>query len=112
MSIYFEGLRQPQSVLDNISIDWYELQGITKRTDPPKKTKVATGCPLCDKIWSSKEEYKDFVGDEWEECNAIVMENGKPYLYIPIEGDFYYSDTYMQINFCPKCGRKLIMESI
>ena len=74
------------------------------------EAKVTTGCPLCEKIWNSKEEYQNFVGDHWEEKNTIVMEYGKPYLYIPIEMDDYYSDTYMQINYCPKCGRRLTPE--
>jgi hypothetical protein len=92
---------------EDITFDTETFNEIIK---PFARKRVATGCPLCDEIWSSKEAYKDFVGDEWEEYNAIVMEDGKPYLYIPIEGDFYYSDTYMQINYCPKCGRELMRE--
>ena len=111
MSIDARGLRAKSGVLDQISIDWSDLQMGLEHTVPPKKTAVVTGCPLCDKIWNNKEEYKDFVGDEWEESIAIVLENDKPYLYIPIEGDFYYSDTYMQINFCPKCGKRLVTDA-
>ena len=64
-------------------------------------------CEFCKKIWSSQKEYKESVGNHWEENNAIVMEDGVHRLYIPIEMDFYYSGTYMTLNFCPKCGRKL-----
>lgn len=63
-------------------------------------------CKLCETIWSSKECYTNQFSHHWDEEKAIVMEDGKPYLYIPCE-DFYYSDTVMQINYCPKCGRKL-----
>lgn len=68
---------------------------------------MINNCDFCNKIWASKEDYIKSVGNHWEEYNTIVMEDGEPYLYIPIEMDFYYSDTYLQINHCPKCGRKL-----
>lgn len=64
-------------------------------------------CELCKKIWSSQEEYcKQFVY-HYDETYALVMEDEKPYLYVPCE-DWYYSDIVMQVNYCPKCGRKLI----
>ena len=78
-----------------------------KHTEPPKKVAVATGCPLCDVIWISKEAYEYIM--DWPEKIAIVMEDEKPWLYIPCE-DVYYSDTKLQINFCPKCGRRLTEE--
>lgn len=80
-------------------------QEILKHIEPPKKVKVATGCPLCDKIWSSKETYE--YSTDWPDKIAIVMEDEKPWLYIPCE-DSYYSDTKLQINWCPKCGRELL----
>lgn len=65
-------------------------------------------CELCKKIWSSQEEYcKQFAHHHYDETYALVMEDGKPYLYVPCE-DWYYSDVVMQVNYCPKCGRKLI----
>lgn len=85
-----------------IAIDPQEL---LKQIKPPKKVVVATGCPLCDTIWSSKETYEYEM--DWPEKIAIVMEDEKPWLYVPCE-DCYYSDTKLQINFCPKCGRKLV----
>lgn len=84
-------------------------QELFKQIKPPKKVAVATGCPLCDEIWSSTEAYQNFCEHSYREKNVIVMENGKPWLYIPCEDD-YYSDTRMQINYCPKCSRKLVEE--
>ena len=50
-------------------------------------------CELCKKIWSSQEEYcKQFAHHHYDETYALVMEDGKPYLYVPCE-DWYYSDT-------------------
>lgn len=67
-------------------------------------------CEFCKKIWNNKEEYKNQFEYPWDECVAIVIDkdyDNKPSLYIPVD-DYYYSDTYLQINYCPKCGRKLI----
>lgn len=63
-------------------------------------------CDFCKNIWNSQEEYKNSFEYPWDETNAIVMKNRSPYLYISIE-DSYYSDTYIKIDYCPKCGRKL-----
>lgn len=106
MSEYVRGHRAKMMLYDNdVTFDTETLNEIIK---PFMKKRVATGCLLCDKIWSSKEAYQDFVGDHWEEKIVIAMEDDEPYLYVPIEMDDYYSDTVMQINYCPKCGRKLI----
>lgn len=67
------------------------------------------GCKFCEKIWNSQEEYKNQFDDRWDERNSIVMKNGEPYLYVPCEQDSFYSDVVMQINYCPKCGRKVNM---
>lgn len=64
-------------------------------------------CELCKKIWSSQEEYQRQFRYHYDETYALVMEDGEPYLYVPCE-DWYYSDIVMQVNYCPKCGRKLI----
>lgn len=66
-------------------------------------------CDFCKKIWSSKEEYTKEFEYSFDENIAIVLDerSNKPSLYIPIE-DCYYSDTYLQIDYCPKCGRKLM----
>lgn len=73
------------------------------------------GCDFCKKIWNSvkeyKEDYKERFKDmkyesEYYEEDAIVIFNGKPYLYITCE-DHYYNDINRQINYCPICGRKL-----
>ena len=66
-------------------------------------------CDFCKKIWSSKEEYEKHFMYSYEEDVAIVLDDeygNKPSLYIPVE-DCYYSDTYLTIDYCPKCGRKL-----
>lgn len=89
---------------DDITIDTEVLNEVLK---PFINKRVATGCPLCDEIWSSKEAYEYAM--DWPDKIAIVMENGKPWLYVPCE-DSYYSDTRLQINYCPKCSRKLVEE--
>lgn len=66
------------------------------------------GCKFCEKIWNSQEEYKNQFEYYWDERNSIVMKDGEPYLYVPCE-DYFYSDVVMQINYCPKCGRKVNM---
>lgn len=66
-------------------------------------------CEFCKKIWNSKEEYTKQFTYPYDENVAIVLDEehcGKPSLYIPIE-DYYYSGVYLQMNYCPKCGRKL-----
>lgn len=100
----YVGKRAEMGVLDDAC-----PQELLEHIEPPKKTKVTTGCPLCDKIWSSMEAYKQDIGSRWDEPQAIIMQDDEPWLYIPID-DCYYSNTYMQINFCPKCGRKLVEE--
>ena len=73
--------------------------------EEPKK------CKLCSQVWPSKEAYVNTIGDHWEEECSIVIDDDKPWLYVPVEMDFYYSDTYLQIDYCPKCGRKLTEEN-
>ena len=66
-------------------------------------------CDFCKKIWNSKEEYATQFTHPYDENVAIVLDKwygDKPSLYVPIE-DWFYSDTYLQIDYCPKCGRKL-----
>lgn len=92
---------------ERASVDFLNLKELLERSDPSITVKLITGCPLCDKIWSSKEVYE--YETDWCERIAIVIEDGKPWLYVPCE-DVYYSDTKLQINFCPKCGRRLVEE--
>jgi hypothetical protein len=63
-------------------------------------------CELCSKIWSSTKEYEKTLHYPWDEDPAIVIKDGKPYLYAPCE-DSYYSKHVTETNYCPKCGRKL-----
>ena len=93
----------------NTIIGHMYIQDLIELSEPPKKVKVATGCPLCDEIWSSKEAYQNFCEYSSRERIVIVMEDGKPWLYIPCADEFY-SDTRLQINYCPKCRRKLVEE--
>ena len=64
------------------------------------------GCDLCKKIWNNVNEYKNQFKNSWYEEISIVMKDDSPWLYIPVD-DSYYSGTYMPVNFCPKCGRKI-----
>ena len=67
-------------------------------------------CKLCEKIWKSKDEYRESERYPWDERIVITMKEGQPWLYVPC-GDTWYSDTVLQINYCPYCGRKLTEES-
>ena len=64
-------------------------------------------CNFCKKIWETKREYQDQFKYRTEENIAIVKDNGDIGLYVPID-DWYYSDVIMTINYCPKCGKRLI----
>ena len=92
---------------ERASVNFLNLKELLERSDPPMTVKLTTGCPLCDKVWSSKEAYEYSM--DWADRCAIVMENGKCWLYVPCR-DVYYSDNVMQINYCPKCGRELVTE--
>ena len=64
-------------------------------------------CDFCKKIWSSKEEYEKQITFPYGEDTAIILDDergNKRTLYIPM---YYYSATYLPIDYCPKCGRKL-----
>lgn len=89
----------------NTVVVYPNVQELFEHIKPSKKVKVATGCPLCDEIWSSKEAYQESVGDPFYENIVIIMQNDEPHLYIP-----GFSVLYMQINYCPKCGRRLVEE--
>ena len=69
-------------------------------------------CELCKKIWDSIDAYQGNFMHDWDEKIGIVTQWDKPWLYVPCEGDWYYSDAVMQINYCPQCGRKLIEDEI
>lgn len=62
------------------------------------------GCDLCKKIWDNVDEYLAEHG--LGKKPAIVMEDGEPWLYLLIDG-WYYNGKYLQLNFCPKCGRQI-----
>ena len=66
-------------------------------------------CEFCEKIWDSVSEYKKNFSYNYEERDAIVMYSGRPGLYVSCD-DYYYSRVVMDVNYCPKCGRKLIEE--
>jgi hypothetical protein len=84
------------------------IQELLEHIEPPKKVAVATGCPLCEKIWSSAMAYENLGLDKV----AIVMNYGEPWLFVPsVPGDNpWHQKTVMRVNYCPKCGRRLIEE--
>ena len=79
--------------------------------DETNTSMTDTSCEFCKKIWDNLNIYQAQFSHEWEERNAIVMQGYEPYLYVPCEDDPFYSDIVMQIDYCPKCGRKLIKDS-
>jgi hypothetical protein len=99
----YVGKRAETGVLDDVM-----PQELFEHIEPPKKVKVATGCPLCDVIWSSAMAYENQYFDKV----AIVMNYDEPWLYVPsVSGDDpWHSKTVMRVKFCPKCGRKLVEE--
>ena len=64
------------------------------------------GCDLCEKIWDNIDEYQGQFRYLSDEKIGIVMKDRNPWLYIPVDPP-HYSDVYVQINFCPKCGRRV-----
>lgn len=64
------------------------------------------GCDLCEKIWDNIDEYQGQFRYLSDEKIGIVMKDRNPWLYIPVDPP-HYSDAYVQINFCPKCGRQV-----
>lgn len=64
-------------------------------------------CDFCKKIWASEDEYRhQFPRPENEETAIMLDYNNKPTLYIPI-WCWHYPGTYLKIDYCPYCGRKL-----
>ena len=62
-------------------------------------------CSLCDdsKIVTSQQLR---ATPHWERNRCIVENsNGSHELYYPCDDYFY--DFYMDLNYCPECGRKL-----
>ena len=66
-------------------------------------------CEFCKKIYPSKEEYKELFESHWDEEKVIVKDGDEYWIYIPMD-DYFYSGNYLQINYCPQCGRKLTEE--
>ena len=61
-------------------------------------------CNLCNNI-KKIEQYEEV--DSWDRKNTIVQKKDKTFgLWIECD-DYYYSGVAMEINYCPKCGRKL-----
>ena len=55
------------------------------------------------------EEYKKLFKSHWDEEQVIVKKGDEYWVYIPMD-DYFYSGNYLQINYCPECGRKLTEE--
>ncbi len=117
MSTYVRGLRAKTSVLDDISIDWSDLQGVPERTETPKKVKVATGCPYCDLDNYSEHdpsEYDDYQHNAYYMVakapwtSLMMTHNSKTGKYgLVANGDY---SPGVNIEFCPFCSRKLVEE--
>ena len=88
---------------ERVLVDFLNLQELLEHSDPPMTVKLVTGCPLCDMIYYCDKAYES----TYPEKPGIVMDGDEYGLYIPCEDD-YYSGVKMHINFCPKCGRRLV----
>lgn len=90
---------------DDITID---TETLSKILEPFTKKSVATGCPYCeDTTWCMSDlEY----GKEIEAINS--RSNFAHVARDPETDKFYFeiNDLLFEINFCPKCGRKLVEE--
>lgn len=81
------------------------LQELFKQLKPPKQTAVATGCPYCDLKWCGSD--LDY-GKEIEAINNrsdfahVVRDSNSGNIYFEVEGLLF------EIEFCPKCGRRLV----
>lgn len=64
-------------------------------------------CDLCCIIYDSIEAYWKSVKSHWDESIVLINNgNNEIGLYTPCE-DFYYSNISTNVNYCPKCGRRL-----
>ena len=63
-------------------------------------------CWLCNKIYDTKELYEM---DSWdrEVCCITYNKNDDTYNIWSECDDDYYSGEILEINFCPRCGRKI-----
>lgn len=73
----------------------------------PEKPYETNSCNFCSKIWNNAEEYELSLRYPWNVDPAIVMQDGKPYIYVPCE-DSYYSRCVTEASYCPVCGRKIM----
>lgn len=88
---------------DRFNIDTETLNEVLK---PFINKRVATGCPLCDKIWNAGPEFVEHRKES--DVDLVWANDGSVYLLFENLGDNL--SACMQINYCPKCGRKLVEE--
>lgn len=101
----------------NTIIGHMYIQDLIELSEPPKKVKVATGCPYCDLDNYTKREiskYDDCPHDAYyviatEPWTSLIMtHNSKTGRYgLVANGDY---SPGVNIKFCPFCGRELVEE--
>lgn len=87
----------------NMVIDYPCPQELLERIDPPKKVKVATGCPYCED-WTTQELHIKSNADLSRTLALIAQGDKKKEIVFHNNGVSYG----IEIDYCPKCGRKLI----
>ena len=98
-------------------VSFVNPQELFKQIKPPKKVKVATGCPYCDLGNYTKREFSEYddyphdayyviTKEPW--TSLMITHNSKTGRYgLVANGDY---SPGVDIDFCPKCGRKLVEE--
>ena len=102
-------------VTTNVTTYSPSLQELLKHIEPPKKTRVTTGCPYCD-----LNNYGDAYGDlkNYFDKELIIEEGFLTQLCMMYDSKrkefgiaaFGEGEVATNISYCPKCGRKLVEE--
>ena len=99
------------SVLDQISIDWSDLQGSPEQTET-----VHQNCEYCKKIWEFGDELNEHLKALDETSTLLIRDdNGVIGLCLHfVDADNVLIDAdnlyVTSVEFCPKCGRRLVEE--
>lgn len=80
-------------------------QELFKHIKPPKKTKVVTECPYCED-WTTTELPIKSNADLSQTLALIARGDKKKEIVFHNNGVSYG----IEIDFCPKCGRRLVEE--
>ena len=108
MSEYLRNQKENTSALDQISIDWSDLQG-----SPEQIEATHQGCEYCEKIWEFGDELIEYLEAQDETSTLLIRDdNGVVGLclhFVDADNVLINADNLYvtSVEYCPKCGRKL-----